>query len=137
MRVVLDTNVLISGVIATGTPHKVLVAGYSGEYQIVVSVPTLSEFRETLQKYPDRFGLDEEEIQEEVETLRYYAEFVEPDESYRVVDADPDDDKFFEAAVAGHADYIVSGDQHLLDVGSFREIEVVTPREFYETLTGQ
>lgn len=53
MRVVLDTNVLISGVIATGTPHDVLVAGYNGEYQIVVSVPTLTEFRKTLQKYPD------------------------------------------------------------------------------------
>lgn len=136
MRVVLDTNVLISGVIATGTPHDVLVAGYNGEYQIVVSVPTLTEFRTTLQKYPDRFGLDEAEIQQEVETLRYYAEFVDPETDFSVVDADPDDDKFFETAVAGHADYIASGDQHLLHVESFRGIDILTPREFYETLTG-
>lgn len=137
MRVVLDTNVLISGVIATGTPHDVLVAGYSGEYQIIVSVPTLTEFRETLQKYPERFGLDEDEIQEEVETLRYYAEFVDPSEDLTVVPDDPDDDKFFEVAVEGQATYIVSGDQHLLDVESFRGIEVVTPREFFDILADQ
>ena len=132
MRAVLDTNVLISAVIATGTPHEVVVAGYSGEYQIVVSVATLLEFRETLHKYPDRFGLSDREIQEEVETLRYFAEFVAPDVELDVVDADPDDDKFLEAAVAGNAEYVVSGDQHLLDIDNFHGIEIVSPRTFYE-----
>jgi len=132
MRAVLDTNVLISAVIATGTPHEVVVAGYSGEYQIVVSVATLLEFRETLHKYPDRFGLSDREIQEEVETLRYFAEFVAPDVEPDVVDADPDDDKFLEAAVAGNAEYVVSGDQHLLDIDNFRGIDIVSPRTFYE-----
>jgi len=132
MRAVLDTNVLISAVIATGTPHEVVVAGYSGEYQIVVSVATLLEFRETLHKYPDRFGLSDREIQEEVETLRNFAEFVAPDVEPDVVDADPDDDKFLEAAVAGNAEYVVSGDQHLLDIDNFRGIEIVSPRTFHE-----
>ncbi len=132
MKVVLDTNVLISAVIATGTPHEVVVAGYSGEYQILVSVATLMEFRETLHKYPDRFGLSEAEIQTEVETLRYFAEFVDPDVEFDIVDADPDDNKFLEAAVAGKAEYVVSGDQHLLDIDSFRGIEIVTPRTFHE-----
>jgi len=132
MRAVLDTNVLISAVIATGTPHEVVVAGYSGEYQIVVSVATLLEFRETLHKYPDRFGLSDREIQEEVETLRYFAEFVAPDVELDVADADPDDDKFLEAAVAGNAEYVVSGDQHLLDIDNFRGIDIVSPRTFYE-----
>lgn len=105
MKAVLDTNVLISAVIATGTPHDIVVAGYTNEYQIVASVPTLTEFRKTLQKYPERFGLDDEEIQTEVETLRYFAEFVVPDEEITAVEADPDDDKFLEAAVAGNTDY--------------------------------
>jgi conserved hypothetical protein TIGR00305 len=134
MRAILDTNVLISAVIATGTPHEVVVAGYSGEYQILVSVATLMEFRETLHKHPDRFGLSEAEIQTEVETLRYFAEFVEPDVEFDIVDADPDDNKFLEAAVAGNAEYVVSGDQHLLDIEGFRGIEIVTPRTFYETV---
>ncbi|SEH62920.1 putative toxin-antitoxin system toxin component, PIN family [Halopenitus malekzadehii] len=134
MKAVLDTNVLISAVIATGTPHDVVVKGYTNEYQIVASVPTLIEFRKTLHKYPERFGLDDEEIQTEVETLRYFAEFVVPDEEITAVEADPDDDKFLEAAVAGNTDYVVSGDQHLLDLESFRGIDIVTPREFSEML---
>ncbi|RAW46451.1 putative toxin-antitoxin system toxin component, PIN family [Halorubrum sp. 48-1-W] len=134
MKAVLDTNVLISAIIATGTPHDVVVAGYTGTYQIVVSVPTLVELRETLHKYPERFGLTDDEIQTEVETLRYFAEFVAPDEEIDAVKPDPDDDKFLEAAVAGNVDYLVSGDRHLLDLDSFRGIEIVTPREFFELL---
>lgn len=134
MRAVLDTNVLISGVIATGVPHEVLVAGFEGEYQIIVSVETLDEFRDTLQKYPERFGMDDDEIQKEVETVRYFAEFVDPQEDIDAVEPDPDDDKFLEAAVAGDVKYVVSGDQHLLDLGTFRGIEIVDPRTFYEGL---
>lgn len=138
MRAVLDTNVLISSVISTGTPHHVVVvAGFQGEYQIVVSVATLTEFRETLLKYPDRFHMEEGDVQKEVETIRYFAEFVEPAEDINAVDDDPDDDKFLEAAVAGHVDYLVSGDQHLLDLDSFRGINIVTPREFYDHLNDQ
>jgi len=137
MNAVLDTNVLISAVIATGIPHEVVVEGYDGEYRIVASQATIQEFRDTLQKYPERFGLDDDEIQTEVETLQYYAEIVAPDEALNVVDADPDDDKFLEVAVTANADYVVSGDQHLLDIDSFRDIDIVAPREFYDALDDQ
>jgi putative PIN family toxin of toxin-antitoxin system len=134
MKAVLDTNVLISSVISTGVPHEVVVKGFEGEYEIVVSTETLTEFRETLLKYPDRFHMDEEEVQQEVETIRYFAEFVDPTEDIQAVEDDPDDDKFLEAAVAGDVDDVVSGDRHLLDLGSFRGIEHVDPRTFYERL---
>lgn len=134
MRAVLDTNVLISAVVSTGITHEVVVRGFEGEYTIVVSVETLTEFRETLLKYPDRFGMDEAGVQKEVETVRYFAEFVEPEESITAVEADPDDDKFLEATVAGNVDHVVSGDQHLLDIGSFRGIEIVDPRTFADRL---
>ena len=134
MRAVLDTNVLISGVIATGVPHELLVKGFEREYQIVVSVETLTEFRETLLKYPERFHMTEREVQQEVELVRYYSEFVDPQENITAVEADPDDDKFLEAAVAGGVDYLVSGDGHLLDLDSFRGIDIVEPRTFYDRL---
>jgi putative PIN family toxin of toxin-antitoxin system len=137
MRAVLDTNVLISGVIATGVPHKLLVKGFTHEYQIVVSVETLAEFRDTLLKYPERFHMDEDEIQKEVETIRYFAEFVAPQEDITAVEDDPDDDKFLEAAVAGDVEYLVSGDGHLLALDSFRGITIVEPRTFYERLDSQ
>ena len=137
MRAVLDTNVLISSVIATGVPHEIVVKGFNNEYQIVVSVATLTEFRDTLLKYPEKFHMGEEDIQQEVETIRYFAEFVDPEEEITAVEDDPDDDKFLEAAVAGNVDYIVSGDRHLLDLDSFQGIEIVEPRAFYERLTTQ
>lgn len=137
MRAVLDTNVLISGIIATGVPHELLVYGFDHEYQIVVSVETLTELRETLRKYPERFRMDESEVQTEVETIRYFAEFVDPDEEIAVVEPDPDDDKFLEAAVAGDVDYLVSGDSHLLDIKSFRGIDIVEPRTFHDRLDAQ
>lgn len=137
MRAVLDTNVLISSVISTGVPHEIVVKGFSSEYQIIVSVATLTEFRDTLLKYPEKFHMDEADVQQEVETIRYFAEFVDPDEEITAVDADSDDDKFLEAAVAGNVEYLVSGDRHLLDLDTFRGIDIVEPRTFYERLTTQ
>jgi putative PIN family toxin of toxin-antitoxin system len=137
MRAVLDTNVLISSVISTGVPHEIVVKGFNNEFQIVVSVATLTEFRDTLLKYPDKFHMDEQDVQQGVETIRYFAEFVDPDEEITVVEDDPDDDKFLEAAVAGNVDFIVSGDRHLLDLNSFQGIDIVEPRAFYERLTAQ
>jgi putative PIN family toxin of toxin-antitoxin system len=134
MRAVLDTNVLISGVIATGAPHKLLVKGFNNEYQTVVSVETLTEFRETLLKYPERFHMGEDEVQKEVETIRYFAEFVAPQEDSTAIDDDPDDDKVLKTAVAGD---VVSGDRQLLSVDSFRGIDIIEPRTFYELLEGQ
>ena len=120
--------------ISTGVTHDVVVKGFRGEYQLVVTVETFTEFRETLLKYPEKFHMDEEEIQQEVETIRYFAEFVNPEESITAVVDDPDDDKFLEAAVAGNVDFIVSGDRHLLDLESFRGIGILDPRTFYEHL---
>ncbi|GAB6878811.1 putative toxin-antitoxin system toxin component, PIN family [Halorubrum gandharaense] len=134
MKAVLDTNVLISGVISTGVPHEVVVKGYEGQYEIVVSVATLTEFRDTLLKYPERFHMDHEEVQAEVETLRYFAEFVDPGVNVQAVEDDPDDDKFLEAAVAGNVDYLVSGDTHLLSLDAYNGIPIVEPRTFYENL---
>ncbi|WP_280536921.1 PIN domain-containing protein [Halopenitus sp. POP-27] len=98
---------------------------------------TLTESRETLLKYPERFRMSETEVQQEVETIRYFAEFVDPDEEITAVRPDPDDDKFLEAAVAGDVDSLVSGDSHLLDMESFRGIDIVGPRTFYEELNAQ
>jgi putative PIN family toxin of toxin-antitoxin system len=62
------------------------------------------------------------------------AEFVSPEESIRVIEADPSDNKFLEAAVAGKVDYIVSGDKHLLDLKEFRGFAVLAPSVFLERL---
>lgn len=131
MRAVLDTNVLISSVITTGVPHTIVVEGFRGEFQLTVSTETLTEFHETLLKYPNRFQMDDD-VQQEVKTIGYFAEFVDSTEDITAVDDDPDDDKFLEAAVAGDVDDVVSGDQHLLELDSFHGIKIIDPRTFYE-----
>lgn len=134
MRAVLDTNVLISGVISTGASHRVLVSGFGEGYNLLISTEILDEFRGTLAKYPGKFHLTLDEIQQEVDTIRYYATFVIPDEQINEITADPADNMVLEAAVAGSADYIVSGDPHLIDLGSFRGIEIVNPTVFLDIL---
>lgn len=91
MNVVLDTNVLISGVISTGVTHDIVVAGFRDEYQLIVSEETVTEFEATLQKYPEKFNMTEQEIQTEVTTLRLFADFVEPETALTVVEDDPDE----------------------------------------------
>jgi predicted nucleic acid-binding protein len=81
--------------------------------------------------------MSEQEIQTEVTTVQMFAEFVDPDVNLTVVEEDPDDDKFLEAAVAGDTDFLVSGDSHLLNLDSFRDIRIVDPRTFSEMLTSQ
>lgn len=134
MRAVLDTNVLISGVISTGASHKVPVSGFRGEYRLLNSIDILDEFRDTLAKYPGKFHLTLDAIQQEVTTVRYYATFVIPDEQIDEINADPSDNMVLEAAVAGAADYIVSGDPHLVDLDNFRGIEIVNPTAFLDVL---
>ena len=64
-------------------------------------------------------------------------EFVTPTEEIHIIVADPTDDKFLEAALAGKVDYIVSGDNHLLELKSFREIPIITGKEFIAWLKTQ
>jgi predicted nucleic acid-binding protein len=78
--------------------------------------------------------MSDAEIRRERESIEFFAEFVVPDVDLQVVERDPDDDKFLEVALAGDADYIVSGDTHLTDLESFRELPILTPREFLDVL---
>ena len=107
MKAVLDTNVLISAVISTGTSHEVLVEGFEGSYTIVVSSETIQEFEDTLLKYPDKFGMSQEEVEKERDTVEYFADFVTPETELDIVEKDESDNMFLEAAVSADAEYIV------------------------------
>jgi len=134
MKAVLDTNVLISAVISTGTSHEVLVEGFEGSYTIVVSRETVQEFEDTLLKYPDKFGMSPEEVEKERDTVEYFADFVTPEAELDIVEEDESDNMFLEAAVGADAEYVVSGDPHLLEIGEYRGIEILPPDEFLDRL---
>ena len=126
IRVVLDTNVLVSGLLFPGGLGWIIAAWKAGAVVPVFSRGTFNEFRKVL-AYP-KFSLTVQEIQVLIEDeVLPYCEIVDIVEEIRGVCRDPADDPFLSCAVAAGADYIVSGDRDLLDLFSFRNIPIITP----------
>ena len=115
MRAVLDTNVLISGLLWRGNPHQCILAAEACLYELVLADPFLQELRE---KLIEKFGNTPQEADESAMGLRRNATVVMLTGQSGWVPDDPDDDKFVDAAIVGNADVIVSGDHHLLKLGS-------------------
>ncbi len=133
IRAVLDANVLISAVLSTkGSPAAILACWQEGRLEIVVSEAILKETERVIH-YPriqGHYQLSEEKIERFLGLLRRYAILSEPQEQIDVVQADPSDNRYLEAAMAGEASYVVSGDRHLLDLQRYRDIQILAPNEF-------
>ncbi|HYU57061.1 MAG TPA: putative toxin-antitoxin system toxin component, PIN family [Actinomycetota bacterium] len=128
MRVLLDTNVLISAFIFPGgAPEAVYRMALRGRIEVVTSATLLAEFGRVL---VGKFGWDEARADRAVVQVARVAEVVDPQERVAVVTADPADDRVLEAALEGAATAIVSGDRHLLRLGSWRGIAIVDPATF-------
>ena len=125
-RVVFDTNILISGLLWRGKPYQCLLLARSGIVQAVYCPPMLAELTDKLRH---TFGFSENRIQAVLYDLRRVSTRVDVAGDLRIV-ADPDDDKFIECAVAAGAAVIVSGDHHLLDLGKYGDIQILTAAEF-------
>ena len=130
MRIVLDTNVLISGIFFTGPPYQILEAWRDGNLQILVSPAILEEYRRVMNELASQFEAINLDSFLDLLTLR--SEIVLAPVMPRVIKDDPSDDKFLECAVAGKAACIVSGDKHLLKLSEFRGIRILTPRQFIQ-----
>ncbi len=138
MRVVTDTNVLVSSFLsAYGNPAEILRHAEAGTFELVLSREIIAEFHEVMayQRVRRRHHMSDVEIAVIVAGWIKFATFVEPTERLNVVLDDPDDDKFLEAAIAGAAEFIVSGDHHLLELKTYRGIRVVTPAVFLAILS--
>ncbi|MGH2558507.1 MAG: putative toxin-antitoxin system toxin component, PIN family [Thermomicrobiales bacterium] len=133
MKVVLDTNVIVSAYIApSGPPAIILRLAEARAYDLVASRAILSEYERVL-GYPHVRSLHRKtdvEISTIVGRLAKVAERITPTERIAVIEEDPDDDKFIECAVEAGADYIVSGNKHLLKLGAFRGIQILPPALF-------
>jgi uncharacterized protein len=131
IRAVLDTNTIVSGLGWGGPPAAVLDAALAGDFEVVTSPALLDELRRVL-AYPKLQAVigDAEEL---IELLALAAIVVTPTETVELV-RDPDDDRLIEAALAAHADAIVTGDQDLLTLERVDQTRILTPREFLATL---
>jgi putative PIN family toxin of toxin-antitoxin system len=130
MRVVLDTNVIVSSfLVALGAPARIVAAWRRGRFQLVVFPALLIEYEEALgyERVRQRHQMTPEQIAIEVENIQRIAMLVEPREVPAVVARDRDDDQVLACAVAGAADYIVSGDAALLELREYRSIRILSP----------
>ena len=130
LRVVLDTNVLVSALLFGGNLQEIYKAWKEGKLILIFTEETLEELTKVLH-YP-KFELSEEEINYllYIEVLPY-SEIVE--KRYKLpedVCSDKDDIKFLECALSGKANYIVSGDKDLLSVKEFKGIRILSPSDF-------
>ena len=135
MRIVLDTNVLVSGIFFGGPPGEILHAWRSGEVQFVLSPEILEEYQQVGEELAARYeGAD---LRPFLDLLVVHAEMVVGMPLPEPVCDDPEDDKFVACAVAANVSYIVSGDKHLLRVSGYQGIEIVRPRTFVDENLGR
>lgn len=127
MKVVLDTNVLMSAIFFSGTPYRVLDAWRKGRIELVVSQEIIEEYRQTGQSLTRSFpGVD---VAPWIELILAEASLVLAPPLPEPVCTDPDDDKFLACALAAKARVVCSGDKALLKTRGYQGIQVLTARQ--------
>lgn len=130
MRVVLDTNVFVSGIFFSGPPSWILHEWRDGRLTLVLSAEIFEEYRRVGRILARQFhGVDLEPF---LALLGVHAHFVQAPELPSPVCPDPADDKFLACALAANVTVIVSGDRDLLRLSGWQGIQVLTPRRFVE-----
>ena len=129
MRVVLDTNVLVSGILTKGTSRKILDIWYDRKFDLIVGPEIFQEYHRVLFEINGRYNLDVD-ISEILATIGTKAIWISPISLIDQICDDPDDDKFIAAAISGNAQFVVTGDKALLRVGSIAGADIITPSQF-------
>ncbi|MBU0979714.1 MAG: putative toxin-antitoxin system toxin component, PIN family [Nanoarchaeota archaeon] len=130
IRLVLDTNTLISALgWKDSNPRKILDRCLAGKYVLIESLELLKEFLIVIQR-PKFDFIPEEDKKEFLTCLMNICELVEPEEKLDVIEDDPADNIVLECALAGKADYIITGDEHLLRLKEFKGMKIVSRRSF-------
>lgn len=134
MKVVLDTNLLISAFITpNGEPAQVVKLLQSEDFYLLLSPDVFRELERVIQypKLRKLYQYTDEQVEDFLEGIRRIAIWLEATETLSVVHNDESDNRFIELAVAGSARYIITGDKkHLLKIRRYQLIEIVSPTEF-------
>lgn len=133
IRVVFDTNVVVSALGFGGRPLEALLRAFDEDVQLIASDETLRELERVLAY--DHLPFTKTEQTRYPALIRLEAEIVAPENTVEIV-RDSDDDKFLECALEGDAEYVVSGDDDLLDLQSYEGVRVIPPAEFIEIIEG-
>ena len=131
MNVIIDTNVLVSGIFFKGPPYDILLAWKNGKFNLIITDEILEEYKRVIEELSESFpsiqitGIIEKIAMNSVLTFSINL----PEQ----ICTDPDDDKFFAAAIASKTKIIISGDKHLLSKSGYSGIKVLRASEFYNS----
>ena len=128
MKIVLDTNVFISGIFFSGPPSQILQAWKNKKLRIILSQDILDEYHRVAESLSSKYPTID--IFQIIELVTVHGQFVDSTDLDITVCEDPDDNKFIECAIASDTKIIVSGDKHLLKITGYRGITVFKPRDF-------
>jgi uncharacterized protein len=131
VRAVIDTNVLVSALIHDGKPRK-LILELLNRHTVILSRQMLAELADVAGR--DKFHVTGLQVERFLSIMVRMAKIVPDNALFKEVASDPDDDVVLNAAYAGKADYLVTGDKHLLTLNSFKKTKIVTVNQMLEIL---
>ena len=123
LKVTPDTNTLVSAVISKGNEFELLRLAHAGKIEMILSLQILKEFKEVISR--KKFGFSNEQINRVLKSIINISAIIMPSNKIDLIKEDPADNKILECAESGKADYIVSGDYHLLHLKEYKEIKIV------------
>ena len=132
MRIVADTNVLISSIFWTGAPYKIIQKCAQRDIELITCQEILNEIRKVLKSPKEKFQLSEKETDAIVQTILFNAEIIALKTIIAIV-RDPKDNMIVSCAIDAQADYIVTRDKDLLELKEYERIRIITPEEFVLT----
>ena len=129
IKAVFDTNILISSIFWKGPPYDLMKKVINGEVLLFTSLPIINEIRKVLIR---DFNIPTEKVEEHIDIIVSNSVMVSPTETLEVIEADETDNRILECAISGKADYIVSGDRHLLNLRKHEGIKILKASEMAE-----
>ena len=133
LKAVIDTNQFVSSLISKQGPSAQLIDRWREQRFILVTSPEIIAEIQRVLEYPHiskKYKLSKSDVQSLLTLIEHEAVVIPKLPAVHVIKDDPDDDKFLACAFAARAEYIVSGDRHLLSLGSYKSISIVTVKEF-------
>ncbi|MDI6720960.1 MAG: putative toxin-antitoxin system toxin component, PIN family [Candidatus Aenigmarchaeota archaeon] len=132
IKAVLDTNIFVSSIFwEKGNPHRIVELALDKKIEVFTSVEILQELEKVLKR---DFDEPDELIQRQIGLIFEYSSVIVSGKKVNVIKADPDDNKILECALVSGADYIVSGDKHLLNIKEYEGTKIIKAREFVEII---
>jgi putative PIN family toxin of toxin-antitoxin system len=132
MKIVLDTNILVSGTFWKGDSARILELTDAKEIELILSEELIEEYNEVISRDEilDKVQNKDLILNKSVQKIIQNSTIVEPSKKFDIVKEDPDDNIILECALEGKVDYIISNDKHLLNLNEFEGMKIVTPEEF-------